>query len=147
MAWFNEVDNPKKMPVKKVVIRDKGLILETAMYSAYVFKSSKLHLQLMQALEVFAASGTGVVLEVFPDASEKYGFTVRPNPKGEMQEWFYNSTSGNYSNEFEDGSNPFLSTLTPPPNPLILDLSPPIEEEPAEQLSLKNGKKATSLHR
>lgn len=145
MTWFNEVENPKKQVVKKVVCKDKGLILETCTYSAFIFKSSKLYNQLMEALTVFASSGTGIELEIVPDQSDKFGFVVKPSSKGHMQEWFYNPTSATYSNELESLENPFLSMLTPPPNPLLSGSSLPTTTDTTVEQSSRNGRKATSL--
>jgi predicted site-specific integrase-resolvase len=90
MPYFNEVTNPKKALITRIVLRPKGIILCTKDYDCFLFKDNKKAIALYQVLELFQKhTEVQVQLWVHPDKNTKIGFEVLP---GDAIKWFFSET-------------------------------------------------------
>lgn len=87
MTYFNEVTNPKKALITRIVLRPKGLILCTKDYDCFLFKDNKKAVALYEVFELFKKHvDIQVQLWIHPDKSTKLGFDVVP---GDAIKWFF----------------------------------------------------------
>lgn len=143
MPYFNQVENPKRQDVLQVKLTPKGLILVTQQYDAFLYQSSKETPLILQALEVYASTGSGYILQVIPDEKQKNGFRIGTDSKKSLQPWFFNSVTRVYSGESETIENPFLQGIETSPNPLIPDPVLPIDLPMGEVSLAQNSRKVT----
>lgn len=87
MPYFNEITNPKKALITRIVLRPKGLILCTQDYDCFLFKDNKKAVALYEVFELFKKhNDIQVQLWIHPNKSTKLGFEVLP---GEAIKWFF----------------------------------------------------------
>lgn len=129
MTYFNEVTNPKKGLVIKILLRPKGIILCTEEYDCFLFKNNSKALELYQVFELF---------KEHPDIQKE--FWVHPNKKkkigfeilfGNPIKWFFQDETISLEPPEGKETEDLLNQLKP-----LLAILPKDEEE-----AVKKGKK------
>lgn len=111
MTWINQVEDPKKEILYSVYWSKsgKGLILNTLVYSCFLWKDNKITPYLVNALNTYAQQGKNQVIQIIPNKQSKEGFTIEPvNAKSNSTDyfWYVVSTGWIYGKKLEI-SDPF----------------------------------------
>ena len=109
MTYINELTNPKKAAVTKLLPRPKGLIIATEQYDCFLYKDNKLCKKLMELYSYFRSNPEEqCTLYVVPDKKVKVGFKIE---LGDAFKWFmYESKLQTFPDE-EDDVTDFISEL------------------------------------
>jgi len=124
MAWINEIKNPQKAQIITIKAVEKGLLLYTTEYEAFLWKNSKIAKDLLEALMVWTdGEHVGYELFVVPNKATKLGFEIQMGNEHTIllgdNLWTIDPNELNSTNPFldRDIKNPKSS----PPNPFMRD--------------------------
>lgn len=108
MTYFNQVTNPKKEMIIRIVKRPKGLILGCTNYDCFIYKESKFGVMMNQILVMFEQDSMYQrELYIVPNKSIKQGFIIEA---GKNVPWFHDQYY-NWSTELDETEEFIQNTL------------------------------------